>query len=84
MKTRIEPLLKQAEQVYQENFPPETWFERCIFVNWYCSLGNCTFCYRSTQKDKITNPSISKVTAILKNTQSPLSVNLFTCDITEM
>jgi len=62
MKTRIEPLLKQAEQVYQENFPPETWFERCIFVNWYCSLGNCTFCYRSTQKDKITNPKMAKRT----------------------
>tara|TARA_Y100000310_G_C20669899_1_gene809651 strand:+ start:1657 stop:2652 length:996 start_codon:yes stop_codon:yes gene_type:complete len=62
MTSEINELLKQAEEVYKENFPAETWFERCIFVSWYCSLGNCTFCYRSTQKDKIVDPKMAKRT----------------------
>ena len=27
-----------------------TWFERAIFFSWYCSKGDCKFCYMSTQK----------------------------------
>jgi biotin synthase-like enzyme len=30
-----------------------THFERAIFLSWYCSKGDCKFCYMSTQKDLI-------------------------------
>lgn len=46
-------LIKQAEQVYKENFPNTCWFGRCIFLSWYCELGTCKFCFRSTIKHKI-------------------------------
>lgn len=31
-------------------------FERAIFTSWYCSLGDCTYCYMSTQKSLIEDP----------------------------
>lgn len=46
-------LIKQAEQTYQKNFPNTCWFGRCIFLSWYCSLGTCKFCFRSTIKHKV-------------------------------
>jgi len=33
-----------------------TWFERAIFLSWYCSKGDCKFCYMSTQKPLIKSP----------------------------
>jgi biotin synthase-like enzyme len=38
----------------------KTWFERAIFFSWYCSKGDCKFCYMSTQKNKIKNPKLAK------------------------
>jgi biotin synthase-like enzyme len=46
-------LIKKANKTYMDNFKPETWFGRCIFLSWYCDIGTCKFCYRSTQKNKI-------------------------------
>ncbi|MCX6706762.1 MAG: radical SAM protein [Candidatus Woesearchaeota archaeon] len=34
----------------------KTWFERAIFLSWYCSKGDCKFCYMSIQKDRIKDP----------------------------
>ncbi|MBD3314081.1 radical SAM protein [Candidatus Woesearchaeota archaeon] len=34
----------------------KTWFERAIFLSWYCSKGDCTFCYMSIQKPFIKDP----------------------------
>lgn len=31
-------------------------FERALFFGWYCGLGDCTFCYMSTLKNKLTDP----------------------------
>ncbi len=31
-----------------------------MFITWYCSVGDCTFCYMSTQKDKIKDPLMAK------------------------
>ena len=31
----------------------KVWFGRCIFISWYCDVGTCKFCYRSTQKARI-------------------------------
>lgn len=36
--------------------PKEVYFERALFFSWYCGLGDCTFCYMSVQKNKITDP----------------------------
>jgi len=44
-------LIAKAQQVYAENFPQETSFERAIFFSWGCSIGDCTFCYMSTQPE---------------------------------
>ena len=33
-----------------------THFERAIFLSWYCSKGDCKFCYMSTQKPLIKDP----------------------------
>ena len=36
------------------------YFERAIFLSWYCSKADCKFCYMSTQKDKIKNPKLAR------------------------
>ena len=53
-------LLEQATKVYKDNHSGRTWYGRCIFLSWYCSLGDCTFCFRTTQKHKIQHPKGSK------------------------
>ena len=37
-------------------------FSRCIFLSWYCELGTCTFCFRSTTKHKIRHAETAKRT----------------------
>lgn len=56
MNSELKQLVEQAEKTYKKNFSPICWFERAVFLSWYCSLGDCTFCYMSTQKDKISDP----------------------------
>lgn len=34
----------------------KTHFERAVFLSWYCSKGDCKFCYMSTQKHLIKEP----------------------------
>jgi biotin synthase-like enzyme len=38
----------------------KVWFERAIFISWYCSLGDCTYCYMSSQKNLIKDPVKAK------------------------
>jgi len=47
-----EELLEKASKVYWENFDGKTWYGQCIFLSWYCSIGDCKFCYRSTVNHK--------------------------------
>lgn len=49
-------LIDEANKVYFENFDGTAWFGRCIFLSFYCDLGTCTFCFRSTQKHTIKHP----------------------------
>ena len=35
-------------------------FERALFLSWYCSKADCKFCYMSTQKDRIKNPRLAR------------------------
>lgn len=53
-------LLEQANKIYSENFDDSTWFGRCIFLSWYCDVGTCDFCFRSTVKHKIKHASSAK------------------------
>ncbi len=52
--------INDANRTYSENFPPVTWFGRCIFLSWYCDLGTCAFCFRSTIKHRIKHASSAK------------------------
>jgi len=49
----MKELIPEANKVYRENFGPATWYGRCIFLSWYCDVGTCSFCFRSTLKHKI-------------------------------
>lgn len=42
-------LVEKADAIYKEHFSLQTPFERAIFFSWGCSIGDCTFCYMSTQ-----------------------------------
>lgn len=53
-------VLEDANKIYLNNFDNKVWFERAIFLSWYCSLGDCKFCYMSTQKNRINNPKLAK------------------------
>jgi biotin synthase-like enzyme len=46
-------LMEQANKIHLKNFDNKVWFGRCIFLSWYCDVGDCAFCYRSTQKSRI-------------------------------
>ncbi|MBS3128839.1 hypothetical protein J4410_06875 [Candidatus Woesearchaeota archaeon] len=60
LSLQTQKLLSQAEQTYFEHFNGETWYGRCIFISWYCSLADCTFCYRSTPKHQKMHPATAK------------------------
>jgi biotin synthase-like enzyme len=60
MNQETEQLIEQAEQVYKENFSNECWYGRCIFLSWYCDVGTCKFCFRSTIKHKIKHAKTAK------------------------
>ncbi|MBI2572520.1 hypothetical protein HYV86_01560 [Candidatus Woesearchaeota archaeon] len=60
LSTQTQLLCQQASKVYQENFNGKTWYGRCIFLSWYCSIGDCTFCFRSTQRHKVQHAADSK------------------------
>ncbi len=38
----------------------KTWFERAIFLSWYCSKADCKFCLMSTLRPFIKNPKKAK------------------------
>ncbi len=46
-------LIEKAKEAYHKNFDSKAWYGRCIFLSWYCELGTCKFCFRSTQKHRI-------------------------------
>ena len=60
IKQETELLLQEATKVYKENFDGKTWYGRCIFISWYCSLADCTFCFRSTNAHKERHPETSR------------------------
>ncbi len=45
----MKELLEQAEEIYNQNFSDEVFFERSIFTNWTCAIADCKYCYLSTK-----------------------------------
>ena len=58
--SNFDVLVKKANKTFLDNFKPETWFGRCIFLSWYCDVGTCDFCFRSTIKHKIKHADSAK------------------------
>jgi biotin synthase-like enzyme len=56
INSELDALLKIASRIHEESFGKTAWLGRCIFLSWYCGIGTCTFCFRSTQKHKIKFP----------------------------
>ncbi|KZX15594.1 radical SAM protein [Methanobrevibacter curvatus] len=53
-------LIAKADKVTKKNHSNEISLERAIFLSWWCEKGDCSFCYMSTQKDKISNPKTAR------------------------
>ncbi len=49
-------IIKEANKKTLKHFGKHVHLERAIFLSWFCSLGDCRFCYMSTQKDRIKDP----------------------------
>jgi biotin synthase-like enzyme len=58
-------LMKSAENAYLKNFKPTACFERAIFFSWYCSIGDCAFCYMSTQPKGNAKKAVRSVESLL-------------------
>ncbi|MBI2146498.1 radical SAM protein [Candidatus Woesearchaeota archaeon] len=59
-------LLSHAAEIYRQHFPATTSFERAIFFSWGCTIGDCQFCYMSTQPaDKKPSETKRSVESIL-------------------
>lgn len=54
--SELDLLLEKASEIHVKSFGKEAWLGRCIFLSWYCGIGTCEFCFRSTQKHKIKFP----------------------------
>jgi biotin synthase-like enzyme len=53
-------MIKKVITTNNERSSKECWFGRCIFLSWYCDVGTCKFCYRSTQKSRIKHAENAK------------------------
>ena len=56
MEENIFKLLEKANKLTLNNHSNTVTLERAIFLSWWCDKGDCSFCYMSTQKNKIKDP----------------------------
>ncbi|MEM3374233.1 MAG: radical SAM protein [Candidatus Woesearchaeota archaeon] len=56
----LRDLILKANSIYNQNFENITWFERAIFISWFCAKPTCKFCYMYTIKDRIKKPSYAR------------------------
>tara|TARA_Y100000034_G_scaffold35645_2_gene43755 strand:- start:12993 stop:14012 length:1020 start_codon:yes stop_codon:yes gene_type:complete len=59
-KKELKQLTEQANLLTIKTFGNKVWYGRCIFLSWYCDVGTCKFCYRSTQKARIKHATHAK------------------------
>lgn len=57
MDSNIFDLIKKANETTLKKHGNQITLERAVFLSWWCDKGDCAFCYMSTQKDKIKDPS---------------------------
>ena len=57
MDSNIFDLIKKANEVTFKNHGDLVTLERAVFLSWWCDKGDCAFCYMSTQKNKIKDPT---------------------------
>ena len=57
MELDIFDQLKKANEITLKNHGNLITLERAVFLSWWCDKGDCTFCYMSTQKEKIKDPT---------------------------
>ncbi|WP_303295118.1 radical SAM protein [Methanobrevibacter woesei] len=60
MSSNIFDLMKKANEITLDNHGDLVTLERAVFLSWWCDKGDCAFCYMSTQKNKIKDPSKAK------------------------
>jgi biotin synthase-like enzyme len=53
-------LISKANKISLERGYNTISLERALFLSWWCDKGDCSFCYMSTQKNKIKNPKMAK------------------------
>lgn len=53
-------LIAKAEKLNKRKGYDVITLERAIFLSWWCDKGDCSFCYMSTQKNKIKDPKKAK------------------------
>ena len=60
-------LMEKANEITLKEHGNVITLERAIFLSWWCDKGDCAFCYMSTQKPHIKDPSQArrKVNSIL-------------------
>jgi biotin synthase-like enzyme len=61
-------LIEKSNQTYLDNFPATTWFERAIFFSWYCDIGDCKYCYMSTQPKTTKKPARRSEASLIAET----------------
>ncbi|MBR4447325.1 radical SAM protein [Methanobrevibacter sp.] len=57
MDSNIFDQIKKANDVTLKNHGNLITLERAVFLSWWCDKGDCAFCYMSTQKEKIKDPT---------------------------
>lgn len=57
MDSNIFDLIKKANEITLKNHGDLITLERAVFLSWWCDKGDCAFCYMSTQKNKIKDPT---------------------------
>lgn len=67
MREELPVLMAQASAIYAQHFHQITSFERAVFFSWGCTIGDCGFCYMSTQ------PESKKPTETKRSTASILA-----------
>lgn len=57
MNSNLFDLIKEANEITLARHGDVVSLERAVFLSWWCDKGDCAFCYMSTQKNKIKDPS---------------------------
>ena len=57
MDSNIFDLIKKANDTTLSRHGNLITLERAVFLSWWCDKGDCAFCYMSTQKNKIKDPT---------------------------